>query len=538
MPSTGWCTVQYFLILCLLTFPALALESSCTECHQDKDQGQQLFHAFACIACHAGNNQAFSVDTAHQGLIPFPGNLSNAAQSCGQCHQGHVDSVKGHSMTTARGMVSTTRQVLGMPDDGADITELGQGLADSLLRKLCAGCHLGRDRDTHTHSTLNRGGGCLACHLDDYPASGHIRLTKNISDARCFGCHARSGRISLNYAGLAEIDIKHVALINKKARLPDGRLVQLRESDIHHQAGMSCIDCHTQNGLMGSSSKKGIDIQCTDCHQASPSQKGEFVTQWGQSRLQNVTESTDGIELRLKGSGQRIPVPQYNSHHHAYAKEHARLSCDACHTQWAPLCYGCHIEYDANTPQYDHLEKKETAGRWKEKRWMTLSDLPPLGVDANNHIRPFVPGMILTLNHPGLEKPLFRRLFAPLAPHTTGKARSCASCHCNPLALGLGSGKLTETESGWEFESNQPIREDGLAEDAWQHWNDLGKGSSTQPGARSLNAEEISNMLDADIECPSQATDQALFPSKKSINDSSTKPYIRSSITRNTEPKF
>lgn len=263
---------------------------------------------------------------------------------------------------------------------------------------------------------------------------------------------------------------------------------------------MSCIDCHTQNGLMGnrseqSSTQHRIDIQCTDCHQASPEQQGEILTQHGQSQLQHLTVTTDGLQLRLKGSGQQIPVPQYNNHHHPYAEEHARLSCDACHTQWAPLCYGCHIEYDENTPQYDYLEKKETAGRWYETRWMTLSDLPALGLDANNQIRPFVPGMILSLNHPDMDRPLFRRLFAPLAPHTSGKARSCQSCHCNPLALGLGSGKLTNTTEGWTFIAEKPARKDGLPEDAWQHWDHLGKGSSTQINARPLNKEEIHRML-------------------------------------------
>jgi len=509
--STEWLNkgqlILLFILLAITTLPVSAQVSSCTACHQGKRHGQQTFHTLDCVTCHGGNKQVSSKQLAHQGLIAFPGHLSNANQTCGQCHAEHVASVHGHAMTTARGMVETTRLALGDPDNGANITQLGDSRSDSLLRKLCAGCHLGRDRVTHQHSTLNRGGGCLACHLDEYPESGHVRLTKKITDARCFGCHSRSGRISLNYAGLAEIDASQVLPTDQKARLPDGRLVRIRESDIHHQAGMSCTDCHTRNGLMGTTPKQGIDIQCKDCHQHDSNNQDNIVTERMSTRLEHLQATQDGLQLRLKLSGKQLSVPPYNSANHPHVKEHARLSCDACHTQWAPLCYGCHIEYDEEQTQYDYLEKKATPGKWLEKRWQTHNDLPPLGVDANNQIRPFIPGMILTLNHPDLDKPLFRRLFAPLAPHTSGKARSCQSCHCNPEAVGLGSGTLRLTESDWSFISDKPLREDGLAEDAWQHWGHLGKGSSTQPGARPLNAKEIFNMLNAHIECPSQTAE-------------------------------
>jgi len=507
--STEWLIkgqpILLFIFL-LLTLPASAQDSRCMDCHQDRRHGQQPFHTLACVTCHGGNAQASSKLLAHQGLIAFPGNLSNVNQTCGQCHQDHVASVNGHAMTTARGMVETTRHVLGDPDDGANISQLGNSRSDSLLRKLCAGCHLGRDRDSHTHTTLNRGGGCLACHLAEYPESGHVMLTKKIADARCFGCHSRSGRISLNYAGLAEIDAAHAQPIEQKARLPDGRLVRIREPDVHHRAGMSCIDCHTLNGLMGSTQGQGIttqtvDIQCKDCHRPVLDDQNNIVTERMRSRLEHLQASRAGLQLRLKHSDRQLSVPQYDTASHPHEKEHARLSCDACHTQWAPLCYGCHIEYDEGQTQYDYLERKETPGKWIEKRWHTHNDLPPLGVDANNQIRPFVPGMILTQNHPDLDTPLFRRLFAPLTPHTSGKARSCESCHCNATALGLGSGSLTHTKSGWSFESNGPPREDGLAEDAWQHWDHPGKGASPQAGARPLNAEEIKNMLNVKLGC-------------------------------------
>ena len=488
-------------LLLLVTTSANGSQNQCLHCHEDMLGGQQVFHSLNCVTCHSGNDQSQNKALAHKGLIAFPGNLSNANKTCGQCHTEHTKAVHQHLMATARGMVETTRRVLEDGDDGAHILELGHSKSDSLMRKLCAGCHLARDKDTHTHSTLNRGGGCLACHLDDYPSKGHVQLTSNISDARCFGCHSRSGRVSLNYSGLAELDEIESAFIKQKARLPDGRLVQIKTSDVHHQSGMSCIDCHTGQGLMGidssgQRSSRGIDIQCGDCHFDGVGSTEKFNT-----RLEHLSTHSRPVSLRLKNSNAILQVPRYTSSSHTLSEEHARLSCDACHSQWAPQCYGCHISYDKSGSQYDYLEKSVTAGRWKEKRWMTLSGLPPLGVDKENRIRPFVPGMIFTLEHPELKTPMKKRLFSPLAPHTIGKSRSCQSCHCDSHALGLGSGKFTRPDDTWAFTPTLKPMEDGIPEDAWHSWDKQGEGSSTQPGARPFNPEEIQRILGAGIRC-------------------------------------
>ena len=86
---------------------------------------------------------------------------------------------------------------------------LDQTGADSYLRKLCVSCHLGNERRKHGQSLKDRGGGCVACHLE-YPQQSeridHPRLTVEVDNRRCFGCHSRSGRISLNYLGLAEVE--------------------------------------------------------------------------------------------------------------------------------------------------------------------------------------------------------------------------------------------------------------------------------------------------------------------------------------------
>ncbi len=141
-------------------------------------------------------------------MIAFPGDLATAERACGACHAERVSGVAGNLMQTGRGIVRKTRAALDdAPDerDHANFQSLGHSVADSMLRKQCASCHLGQPKRSHALDvTRDRGGGCLACHINDYPDDAHPALTTRVEDGRCFGCHSRSGRISLSYTGLAE----------------------------------------------------------------------------------------------------------------------------------------------------------------------------------------------------------------------------------------------------------------------------------------------------------------------------------------------
>jgi hypothetical protein len=75
---------------------------------------------------------------------------------------------------------------------------------------------------------------------------------------------------------------------------------------------------------------------------------------------------------------------------HAEDTHHARLECSACHSQWAPQCLGCHMEYDEEGEQWDHIDRKVTAGRWSDRRWDIRNTLPALGVNAKGRIEAFV----------------------------------------------------------------------------------------------------------------------------------------------------
>lgn len=523
---------------------------SCIACHRESTNGLAGGHLFTqhpCTACHGGNGNAASPADAHSGLEAFPGNLDNAAGTCGNCHPAQLASVTVGVMHTGKHMVQTTRRVFGQQIRAEDIHSL-QALsdtpADSLLRKLCAGCHLGQSKTQHRHDvSLDRGGGCLACHLNGYPADGHPVLTARVEDGRCFGCHSRSSRIALSYAGLAETD----PVLSGKgqaglSRLLDGRVVEHRPTDVHHQAGMSCIDCHTGAGLMGAlpdpkHRDTPVDIACSDCHHnGNPrivfgnwpqqhrgmldripfesSDNQVFLTTTNGTPLWHIETADDQYLLHLKLSGETRRIPQFRTQDHVYRDEHERLACDACHAQWAPQCHECHLEYSAYGRQWDHVEQKATPGVWSQRQGLIRNDLPPLGVTANDVITSFVPGMIMSVEHPEFSAPLFRRLFARLSAHTTGAARRCESCHRSSVALGLGEGDLYQQNGRWMFSPTQPPRQDGLPADAWTTLEADKPAGSTRPVDRSFNREEIRRILnnwrlptDADSQSSVQVSD-------------------------------
>jgi len=509
--------------------------SGCVSCHATKQNGFSAAHAFAadnCVSCHAGNDTADTAEAAHAELISFPGDLSNAERTCGNCHADRVASVTDNLMHTGRGIVEVTRRLLEnktAPDESASFQSLGHGIADSMLRKLCASCHTGQSKKVHQLDAMrDRGGGCLACHVNSYPQDSHPSLTTNVSDARCFGCHSRSGRISLSYAGLAEVDESAAARREPDLRLPDGRQVERKPVDVHYSAGMGCIDCHTSVGLMGNAANarhqgQAVDIACVDCHDNNSQSLGLdewpasislfkkrlpffaddatrfLATAKNSTPLWHIELRSDGAWLHTKNTARVLKVPELNPAYHSEDADHRRLECVSCHSQWAPQCFGCHMEYQADGVQWDHVERKETAGRWHEKRSQFRNDLGTLGVNSSNRIGVFVPGMIMTIAHPDWEDEKFIREFAPLSPHTTGASRSCDSCHRSSEALGLGRGVLDEQVGGFRFTPSQERLQDGLPLDAW---TDLEGSSRIQTGAkgqRPLNKDEIEVILGAPL---------------------------------------
>jgi hypothetical protein len=517
--------------------------NGCIQCHTAKQSGFNPAHSFAtenCGACHAGNPGSSTEVEAHEGLIAFPGDLATAKRACGGCHANRVTGVSGNLMQTGRGIVHKTRAVLDdAPDvvDHASFQSLGDSVADSLLRKQCASCHLGQPKRNHAIDvTHDRGGGCLACHINDYPDEAHPALTSRVEDGRCFGCHSRSGRISLSYTGLAEVPPPPSADERPALRLADGRPVERLPADVHYLAGMSCIDCHTSVGLMAdagdaSHQREAVDIACDDCHGnenpriamrhwprelASMRKHVPFAvdadtrflaTARNGTPLWNIELRNDGAWLHTKNTGRALRIPAPAPGHHGEDRAHERLSCAACHSQWAPQCYGCHMEFDPGGEQWDHIDKAFTPGRWSDQFWRADNVLPALGVNDSNEVEPFVPGMIMTVAHPDWDTAKFVRQFTPLSPHTTGASRSCESCHRSSTAMGLGDGDIIRDGSDLSFSPRHDLLQDALPSDAWTNADRSLGGAAPVPGQRPFNPDEMKKILDAEIDAIAPADD-------------------------------
>ncbi len=513
----------------------------CLGCHREV-AGIEPAHsaqAVGCAGCHLGDPFAPDAAGAHAGMVRVPGNLDSAALTCGRggCHGEVVARVRGSLMGTARGMIAVDRWAFGeqpTPDGSATAADLGSSPADGHLRQLCVSCHLGRIKEGPAPpGELSRGGGCVACHLSyperrDYSRERarrftHPRLTVRVADEGCFGCHSRSGRISLSYAGWreagsAEEDARALPAGSSR-RLEDGRIVARATADVHHDKGMGCVDCHTAREAMGDGrthlhEEQATRVRCETCHRTRPGRSvasadldaeaaavvrarfGEtpparlLVEDRSGEVLTNAWELPDGrVELRGKLTGRQhfaTPPARVCSD----LAGHARLSCQSCHTPWVTSCAACHTQWDAKGERTDPFTGRVVAGAWVEYDGPPRMTAPALGVlsrDGAARIEPVAPGMIMTLNPPGAPAPgelpaaagalvgpqtRFLRAYALAVPHTTTRAgRSCASCHLDPFALGYGRGELALVRHAgkwaWRFDPTYAPSRDGLPEDAW-----------------------------------------------------------------------
>ncbi len=551
---------------------ALGLAEGCVACHGDVAglTGAHAPRSIGCAACHAGDRGTLDKARAHAGLVLVPGNLADAPRTCGQagCHDAIVPRVERSIMATMAGVIAVNRTVLGEPDPpGAPLPHaqrLGHGVADSHLRELCVGCHLGQAKtEWGPIGETTQGGGCLACHLEydagaaatlaAYAAlarearkaapSAHPSLTVNPRNGHCFGCHSRSGRIALSYEGWHEM---HIPGGGGPAdpdspnvrKLGDGRYVEKVVADVHHQRRLECIDCHTANEVMGPGAEvarksQQLRIGCEDCHaQTLASVAADYVgaesralarirhqqpgagermgtTRDGEPLVNVFVVEGGGARLLRKRTGEALPLKPPAAAC-TQGKGHARLSCASCHTAWAPRCVACHTEFDPKGEGFDHAAQAWVQGTWNESAGPFEATLPTLGVlaegEARGAIDTFVPGMIMTFDrnreHGRPPDVLFRRLYAKLFPHTIRReARSCASCHADPVAMGFGKGDLryvVEGASGrWRFTpAGKPSPHDGLPEDAWTGFLQERTGMvSTREGARPFSVAEQRRIL-------------------------------------------
>ena len=539
---------------------------SCMVCHHNMG-GLTPSHdpqAVGCAACHLGDPYTLDKNQSHNGMILIPGNLANASRTCGTagCHPDITDRIQSTLMTTVSGMVSVDRFVfneIDKPGMLSHIHDIGHSAADQHFRDLCANCHLGNPKTEYGPVTqLSRGGGCNACHLSypdrtivsDQPfetdLSYHPQLSLNITNNHCFGCHSRSGRIATNYEGWHETQLEagEVEDWRNLRQLEDQRIFEFVQADVHHQSGMDCIDCHNSYELMGDGNlymheEFQVKIRCEDCHFDHQPRTLAFEDLDAETRkildLRGYSRNVDFLEIEKSGmgmvnafadengdrwlisknSGKQLPMiaPAENC---TRGSAHDNLSCNACHTAWAPQCIGCHNSFDQNEPGYDLLANKRKTGTWVEYTGLYLAEPPVLGIDERpeitgdikKQVATFINGMVLSIDTESYDdeakEEIFHRLYAPVSAHTTMRGgRSCISCHNDPLAIGYGRGKLDyviENNIGtWQFTPKYaPNKYDGLPEDAWIGFLQERTGwTATREGVRPFNLAEQQRILTA-----------------------------------------
>ncbi|MFZ0927100.1 MAG: hypothetical protein WAN11_00765 [Syntrophobacteraceae bacterium] len=447
---------------------------------------------------------------------------------------------------------------------GQPITISGQP-ADDQWRKFCARCHIwsARKDGPSAHSS-----GCAACHalygpkatyegLDptlpkDKPGYAHRhQLTTAIPVEQCLRCHNRSGRIGLSFTGLQEADgygTPYSAGGPNLQQLSGERDARHLVADIHFEKGLACTDCHTGSEIMGDGHIYGhmreqVEIRCIDCHGEPGRPPGTKVLMprdeealWKIRALKmpdmvstevGITQrGTPLLNLRREG-GKTIlrskldqkdhlcPVISDDKYHRIPGHGPSRMECSACHSRWAPQCYGCHDYRRRGESMTDSMLGTTTDGAWQETRDFYRYEKPALGINSRNRVSVIVPGCQVVYTEldangnalPGLENKIFTGpgfahgiVSTPISPHTTRtEVRSCEECHSDPKVMGIGQG-LFQAGRTWEENTFTPLLKPGINPGgfAWESLADsrgLPLMSTTHPGARPFNAEELKRIL-------------------------------------------
>jgi len=536
----------------------------CLFCHKemsDPDRSHPA-SAFGCSVCHLGNAYSLEETRAHANLIKNPGDLRVVEMTCGKtgCHGEIVGRVKKSLMATNRGILNIVQDewkngrneafVSTTPLNVRDLYEkhAPRNVPLDLYRKMCGGCHLWKEKEGLKNEAAKRGGGCSDCHVVDEEKLKnpkgllirHPKMTTRIPSENCVKCHNRSARIGLSYFGKFESAGYGTPYEGDKLssrRLSGGRFYLDLPADVHFEKGkMVCIDCHTATGLMGDGHSydkmaEQVDITCEACHsprfafdpkveplanrlaflngKIPKPEKGPIgLTRKGTPlyNLQTVNgkpvfyRKTDGRALTL-----RVLNDSEKAHHNL--KGHDRLSCQACHSDWIPQCYGCHLTYRKSVPQKDWMTGKKRPGKWKEARSYLRFRKPALGL-RGDRIYPLSPCQVffsaLDESDQFISAESFTNLnLSSFDPHTTSaKSRTCIDCHTDPKTMGLGEGILYQSEGKRVFRPTYRALDHGTGLpfplDGFVTLNGKALQTGSRNNVRPFNQKEIGRILAVD----------------------------------------
>ena len=302
--------------------------------------------ALPCTTCHGGDYTTAVKDLAHvmptrpvirdSATLPLdydldyqrfvnPSNLRVVRETCGTCHEPHIDWILEGMMATGAGhyagglylggVVDTKTPIYGnfaIRDDDGDVP-VGRGAVAELLDLIeydpqtdqslfsthyravpgqaCARCHLwsrGKGyRGAVGAEGTYRADGCAACHMPydndgrsrsadpsiDHEEQGHPivhTVTRAITSEQCIHCHHRGARIGLSFTGRAQMPPRLPSgpgVPGTTAERFDGNFhyadLDTNPADVHFELGLECIDCHTQSEVMGDGNIYGHMDQAT-----------------------------------------------------------------------------------------------------------------------------------------------------------------------------------------------------------------------------------------------------------------------------------
>ncbi len=322
---------------------------SCVTCHQ-ANATMDAVHAIACVNCHRGNPAKSDKSEAHEGLISDPGDLRTVNATCGQCHPEESRRVAGSAMSLSPRMINHTRFAFGSQNSSSpshatvDFQELKQvpypseSLGDDLLRRACLRCHL-RTQGSRRWGE-HKGLGCSACHVaypNDAEGKHSHSLTRNVGITACLKCH-NANHVGADYIGLFEKDsergFRSPFEKGKQASRIYGSEQHRLVADVHFNAGMTCMDCHTLdevhgNGKVPQSTENGVTISCEGCHV-----RGDHPT---------VRHDGNGNFTLLRGKNPTIPKLNENIIPHRVQAHRQKMRCSACHAAWSFQDYGLNL---------------------------------------------------------------------------------------------------------------------------------------------------------------------------------------------------
>ena len=438
--------------------------AGCRNCHQISIDAA---HDLGCTACHSGQDNTADLSLAHADLLAQPAHPDHMTGTCGSCHEKHVVNVAESAHFTLRNKVNLVRHAFGAEEEVRSLLDIPEreffttplALADDLLRRRCLRCHPYSKGDTYPETV--RGTGCAACHLDY--AGGTLKshaFVRKPDDRQCLHCHY-GNVVGADYHGRFEHDFswefRTPYRTDNVFSRPYG--VEYHEfiPDVHQQAGMTCIDCHSGYEMMNSHARGEYSwntptASCSGCHKWTPD-----------NPLQAEVRFENGALLLETSRGTTLTVPQ--ALHPAHQLHADTAECTVCHAQWTFTDQGTHL-LRQDTDNYDlwtmlsvqgsfHIETLiETGifgdtdeemlpamadifsglpkeGFWlkgyEQRRW----EFPLIGMDTDRRLKVFRPVLDLYLSHLDAEdRAVFDSVKAqtekdglrPYTPHTIGKA--------------------------------------------------------------------------------------------------------------------